>query len=87
MTSNHPSNSIAPVLSVEQEFQHKENRDPKGRRNYSPKKEADKTGWFTRDGRMHTHSRETQYLIQEHLDYLTRKKSIQIYLTKNSFEH
>ena len=36
-----------------------------------------KSSWFTRDGRVENYQqkRETESLIQEHLDYLHRKKS------------
>lgn len=46
--------------------------------NHNKENNGFKPSWFNRDGRVENYQqkRETESLIQEHLDYLHRKKSI-----------
>lgn len=59
------NNSAQPSIKEESNNRNKDNNEMK-------------SSWFTRDGRIENYQqkRETESLIQEHLDYLHRKKSI-----------
>ena len=58
------NNSVQPPIKEESNNRNKDNNEMK-------------SSWFTRDGRIENYQqkRETESLIQEHLDYLHRKKS------------